>query len=106
MHIPLQEIESLKIFKQKHKEGQVHSTALPPPRPELSTAYGCSLHYIQLQPALHTVAASATYGCSLRYIRLQVDRVQDESTVICKNLFNPGTDMNLFLGMTVFTSYR
>jgi len=31
----------------------------------------------------------------------QVDRVQDESTVICKNLFNPGTDMNLFLGMKV-----
>merc|ERR1712086_1244579 len=31
----------------------------------------------------------------------QVDRVQDESTVICKNLFNPGTDMNLFLNMKV-----
>ena len=31
----------------------------------------------------------------------QVDRVQDESTVICKNLFQPGTDMNLFLNMKV-----
>ena len=27
--------------------------------------------------------------------------VHDEQTVICKNLFQPGTDMNLFLGMTV-----
>ena len=31
----------------------------------------------------------------------QVDRVTDEHTVICKGLFKPGTDMNLFLGMTV-----
>ena len=31
----------------------------------------------------------------------QIDRVQDERTVICKNLFNAGTDMNLFLGMQV-----
>ena len=31
----------------------------------------------------------------------QVDRVHDEQTVICKNLFQPGTDMNLFLGMKV-----
>ena len=31
----------------------------------------------------------------------QVDRVHDEQTVICKNLFQPGTDMNLFLGMSV-----
>ena len=29
----------------------------------------------------------------------QVDRVQDARTVICKGLFKPGTDMNLFLGM-------
>lgn len=27
--------------------------------------------------------------------------MQDERTVICKNLFKPGTDMNLFVGMTV-----
>jgi len=31
----------------------------------------------------------------------QIERVQDERTVICKNLFLAGTDMNLFLGMTV-----
>ena len=31
----------------------------------------------------------------------QVERVQDETTLICKNLFQPGTDMNLFLGMKV-----
>jgi len=31
----------------------------------------------------------------------QVDRVQDDQTVICKNLFKPGTDMNMFIGMTV-----
>lgn len=31
----------------------------------------------------------------------QVERVQDEQTLICKNLFQPGTDMNLFLGMKV-----
>lgn len=31
----------------------------------------------------------------------QVDRVQDERTVICKNLFSQGTDMNMFLGMAV-----
>ena len=33
--------------------------------------YGCSLHYLRLQPPLHTVAASITHGCSLHYIRLQ-----------------------------------
>jgi len=31
----------------------------------------------------------------------QIDRVQDANTVICKGLFQPGTDMNLFVGMTV-----
>jgi len=31
----------------------------------------------------------------------QVERVHDERTVICKNLFQPGTDMNLFIGMKV-----
>ena len=31
----------------------------------------------------------------------QIDRVQDETTVICRGLFKPGTDMNLFLGMQV-----
>ena len=31
----------------------------------------------------------------------QVERVHDETTVICKNLFKPGTDMNLFVGMSV-----
>lgn len=30
-----------------------------------------------------------------------IDRVVDANTVICKNLFAPGTDMNLFLGMSV-----
>ena len=30
-----------------------------------------------------------------------IDRVQDETTVICKSLFKPNTDMNLFLGMAV-----
>ena len=31
----------------------------------------------------------------------QIDRVQDERTVICKGLFKAGTDMNLFVGMQV-----
>jgi len=31
----------------------------------------------------------------------QVERVQDEQTLICKNLFKPGTDMNQFIGMRV-----
>ena len=31
----------------------------------------------------------------------QIERVQDASTLICKNLFTAGTDMNLFMGMTV-----
>ena len=31
----------------------------------------------------------------------QIERVQDANTVICKALFSPGTDMNLFVGMTV-----
>ena len=31
----------------------------------------------------------------------QIDRVQDASTVICKGLFQPGTDMNMFIGMRV-----
>jgi hypothetical protein len=31
----------------------------------------------------------------------KVDRVHDETTLICKNLFKPGTDMNMFLGMGV-----
>ena len=30
-----------------------------------------------------------------------VERVQDATTVICKGLFKPGTDMNMFLGMQV-----
>ena len=31
----------------------------------------------------------------------QIERIQDANTVICKALFSPGTDMNLFVGMTV-----
>ena len=27
-------------------------------------SYGCSLHYLRLQPPLPTVAASVAYGCS------------------------------------------
>ena len=33
--------------------------------------------------------------------RWQVERVHDERTLICKNLFKPGTDMNMFVGMKV-----
>lgn len=31
----------------------------------------------------------------------QIERVHDERTVICKSLFKAGTDMNLFVGMSV-----
>ena len=34
-------------------------------------AYGCSPHYLRLQPPPPTVAASVTYGCSPCYLRLQ-----------------------------------
>ena len=27
--------------------------------------------------------------------------MQDDQTLICKNLFKPGTDMNMFIGMAV-----
>jgi selenocysteine-specific elongation factor len=36
-----------------------------------------------------------------KYKEGQIERVQDATTVICKNLFKPGTDMNLFVGMSV-----
>jgi hypothetical protein len=37
-----------------------------------SIIYGCSLHYIRLQPQSPMVAASITYGCSLHHLWLQV----------------------------------
>lgn len=30
-----------------------------------------------------------------------VERLHDDRTLICKNLFKPGTDMNMFIGMNV-----
>ena len=59
--------------------------------------------------AFHGVMLKAMSTEELRALRIfkrkskegQVDRVTDERTVICKGLFKPGTDMNLFIGMSV-----
>ena len=59
--------------------------------------------------AFHGLMLRAVGTPELRTLRIfkfkskegQVERVQDERTVICKSLFKPGTDMNLFVGMTV-----
>ena len=55
---------------------------------------------------MHTQAMSSDELAALKIFKRKskegtVDRVQDETTVICKGLFKPGTDMNLFIGMTV-----
>ena len=54
----------------------------------------------------HAGPASPTSSSALRIFKHklkegQIERVQDASTLICKNLFTAGTDMNLFMGMAV-----
>jgi len=59
--------------------------------------------------AFHGLMLRAITTDELRALRIfkckskegQVDRVQDDTTVICKGLFKPGTDMNMFIGMRV-----
>ena len=89
---------------------------------QLETPVPCALPAVGIGSHLDAASNSATcrlafHGLMLRAIstedlhRLrifkpkfkegQVDRVQDDRTVICKGLFKPGTDMNLFLGMKV-----
>ena len=52
-----------------------------------STAYGCSLHHLWLQPAPPTVAASTAYGCRLECPRPRLDAaLQREPFVPCHGL--------------------
>jgi hypothetical protein len=90
-----EELRELRIFKRKFKEvrqsnltipGPSSLLTTPPPRPYLSPL--SSLMLTSSPPRPYTSQG-------------QVDRVVDEHTVICKSLFKPGTDMNLFVGMTV-----
>ena len=82
----------------------------------------CALPAVGIASHLDTAATTsacrlAFHGCMLKALSTeelralkifkhkskegQVDRVLDAHTVICKGLFKPGTDMNLFVGMSV-----
>ena len=61
------------------------------------------LHYIRLQPPLHTVTASITYGCSLHHIRLQAapkkkPRAAPPGAGLPRTLLGLGVGVGLGLG--------
>ena len=81
-----EELKALRIFKHKSKEGQVETYPPPSPHPTPTPAPPTPTPATPPYPFPPTP---------------QVERVHDSQTLICKNLFKPGTDMNLFTNLEV-----